>query len=590
MTNLETLRAAMISRGLDGYLLPRTDEYQGEYVPACAERLAWLTGFTGSAGIAVVLSNKAVVMSDGRYEIQLAQEVDPTLFETADMFETPAAAWIQKNAPSGTKIGYDPLLFTPADLTPFANVPVEMVPLDRNLVDDIWTDRPAPPCAPVSLFPEAIAGLTAAEKREMAAATVREAAGTAFLLADPLSIMWLLNVRGGGIPYIPVALSRAVLHADGAVDWFVESQKLTPAVRESLGAAVAAREPDMLFNYLKTLGTESCLLFDPKRTPVRFLQIADKAGLRTKEAEDPCVLPRAIKTPAEQTAIREAHIRDGVAMVRFLHWIATEAPKGHLTELDLVAKRESFSRDDPAWREPSFDTIAGWAENGAIIHYRVTPETNKRILPPGLLLMDSGGQYCGEGVAGTTDITRTVAIGRPTDDMRENFTRVLQGHIAVASARFPASATGPQIDALARKSLWEAGRDYDHGTGHGVGCYLSVHEDAAGITRREIMPFAPGMLLSNEPGFYKKGAYGIRIESLVQLRKDGKREDTETDMLAFDTVTLAPIDRSLIVKEMLSASELAWLNAYHARVCDILSPRLDAASRLWLAGACAPIS
>lgn len=587
---LKALREILKTRDLDGYLVPRTDEYQGEYVPPSAERLAWLTGFDGSAGQAAVLTDKAVVMSDGRYTIQLARQVDPALFETADMVEVGLAAWLKDNAAESARIGYDPMLFTAAQMERLSKAPLEFVPVAGNLIDEIWTDRPAPPCGRVELFPDDIAGRSAAEKCRLIAEKVKEEGAQACLLTASDSIAWLLNVRGSDVPRIPVVLSYAMLYEDGRVDWFVEGGKIAQNVKDNLASHVTIQEPAALNTVLEKIASDKAdVLLDRKQTPLWFVQKLEEGGAVIKDSEDPCIAPRACKTDSEKEAIIESHVRDGVALVKFLQWVEEEGIKGGLSELDVDRKLLDLRGRDPAFREPSFDTIAGWADNGAVIHYRVTEESNKAIIPPGLLLVDSGGQYCGDGIAGTTDVTRTIAIGEPSLEMCENFTRVLKGHIALARAKFPEGTTGPQLDTLARHSLWEASLDYDHGTGHGVGCYLSVHEEAASISKRGTRALKPGMLISNEPGYYQAGDYGIRIESLVFVVEKGLRHGTDKEMLGFDTVTLAPIDRHLIVKELLSAEELSWLNDYHARVYDTLAPRLDKATKAWLNKACAPL-
>ncbi|MCB9988689.1 MAG: aminopeptidase P family protein [Rhodospirillales bacterium] len=573
---------------LDGYIIPRTDEFLGEYVPACAERLAWLTGFDGSAGIAAVLPDRAVVMSDGRYTLQLEQQVNRALYEAGDMYEAPLSDWLRDHAEEGARIGYDPMLFTPPQIESLSKAPVELVAVEGNLIDAVWNDRPAPPLEAVEMFPDEMAGKTAGEKRTEISASLEKEGLDAFVLTAPESVSWLLNVRGADVPHIPVVLSYAIIYAGGRIDWFVDPGKQGADVLPFFPQEVFCHDISKLSDNLLNL-KDKVVGLDYKRSSVWFRQVLTTAGAQVKDIEDPCIEPRACKNEAERAAITETHIRDGVALVRFLKWVDEQGPKKKLTELDIVAKREECSRLDPLYREASFDTIAGWADNGAVVHYRVTKETNKPIKPPGLLLVDSGGQYCGGGVAGTTDVTRTVAIGEPTDDMRENFTRVLKGHIGVATARFPEGTTGGHIDALARKPLWDVGRDYDHGTGHGVGCYLSVHEEAAGISKRAGMPFKAGMLISNEPGYYKAGEYGIRIESLVFVVEDGLREDTDKKMLAFETVTMAPIDRNLIDPVLLSASETKWLNAYHRTVYETLAPRLESDVAAWLEQACTPL-
>lgn len=590
---LAALRAGLAARGLDGFIVPHEDEFQSEYLPACFDRLSWLTGFTGSSGAAAVLGGRALVVTDGRYDVQVRQQVAAEDFdiEVTGGFAGALSGWLGAHAAPGARIGYDPKLHTARAVEALAKAlrakRIELVPVDANPLDAAWTDRPAFPDAKVELFPDIIAGRTAAEKRADIAKAVADAGGHAVIVAKPESVAWLLNIRGGDVAHSPLALSYAILRADGDVEWFIDPAKIPADVAPHLGNQVHVQDPGALEARLAVLAREaqaagSPVLLDHARAPVWFRDVLARHGASVEDAEDPCLLPRAVKTAAEQSHIVDAHVRDGVAMVRFLKWVADEAPKGRLTEQDVADRLEQFRRMDPGFRDTSFDTISGWAGNGAIVHYRVTPESNAAIVPPGLLLVDSGAQYR----EGTTDITRTVAVGTPTEDMKVDFTLVLKGHIAVAAARFPEGTVGTAIDDRARRALYDENKDYDHGTGHGVGCYLGVHEEAAGISKAGTRPFRAGMLISNEPGFYKEGAYGIRTENLVLVREVGVREHTgphrTVKMLGFETVSLAPIDRSLIVLERLDAQELQWLNDYHERVYLTLAPLLEPDVRDWL--------
>ena len=593
---ITALRDDLAARGLDGFIVPRTDAYQGEYVQAADERLAWLTGFTGSAGAAVILADKAMAMSDGRYTLQLKSQVDASVFALEDSQSTSPQAWAKNNLPEGARIGYDPRLHTAAQVAEMKKTlrakKIELVPVDFNPVDAVWKNRPAVLESKVEIFPDTVAGRTATEKRDLVVAKIIEEGGHAVILPLPESVAWLLNIRGTDIPHNPFALSRAIVYADGSVDWFISSSRLSPAVRTHIGNHVRVRDPAEMEQALADIAAASKaagkpVLVDDNRAPVWFKMKLKDAGAEVESVEDPCLMPRACKTPAEQKSIIAAHVRDGVAVTRFLKWLDDEAPRGCLTELDIDTKLKEFRSLDPAFRDTSFDTIAGWAGNGAIVHYRATPEKYAKINPPGILLIDSGAQYND----GTTDITRTVTIGTPTDEQKKMYTLVLRGHIAASTARVPEGTNGAQVDAMARQPLWDAddGYDFDHGTGHGVGCYLSVHEEAASISKKSTGVFKPGMLISNEPGYYKENAFGIRIENLILVREDGMASDGRRRMLAFDTVTLAPHDRRLIVPEMMSDAELEWLNAYHDRVYRELSPHLDSAEKQWLRQATQPL-
>lgn len=570
---LEELRKILADQGLEGFLVPRTDEYQGEYVPACAERLAWLTGFTGSAGLAVVLADKAMVMSDGRYTIQLATQVDQDLYALENSQEVTPEEWLKENVPEGAVIGYDPKLHTSAQIEVKEKSGLILKAVSQNLIDIVWKNRPEAPCGKIELFPEKYAGVSAADKIKTIQEELKKNYADAVVLTLSDSIAWLLNIRGADIPYIPVALSYLILPAEGKAQWFVHSDKLSADVKEALQDIAEFKAEESLGTVLTDLAGQTVWL-DPKRSSIWFKNNLNQAGATILEKDDPCILPKACKNETEQEIMKAAHIRDGVAIVKFLKWFEEEASKGELTELSVEEKLEAFRSEAKEFKEPSFNTIAGYGSNGAIVHYRADENSSLAIKPDNLLLLDSGAQY----EDGTTDITRTMAVGEPAQEMKESFTLVLKGHIGLASAKFSKETIGKELDALARKPLQERGLDYAHGTGHGVGCYLSVHEEAAmGISPRAEKPLQAGMIISNEPGYYKEGEYGIRIENLVLV----KEEDEE---LFFETITLAPIDQNLIVTDMLDDSEKDWLNNYHARVYKTLSPLLDKETDLWLKG------
>lgn len=572
---LSDLRARFEIEGIDGFIVPRADEYQGEYVPACADRLRWISGFTGSAGFAVILKDKAVVMSDGRYTIQLKAQVDSALFETADSTKTSAAEWLAQHA-KGKVIGIDPCLHTPRELKAFQDKGIEIKLLGENPLDAIWKDRPPAPSAKVEAFPMEYAGKSAQDKLDDVAAILKKRKCAAAILSLPDSIAWTLNVRSNDIAHIPVALSYAIAHDDATLDWFIDEKRVPESVAQSFGNRVKIHAPQDLPVMLSKL--KGRVSVDERRTSLWFVDQLNAAGVEMLDSKDPTIDMKARKNKAEQKAMRSAHIRDGVAMVKFLKWLSHAAIKETLTELEVEAKLEEFRKEAPEYRDTSFDTIAGYGPNGAIVHYRATEETNATLENWNLLLLDSGAQY----TDGTTDITRTIAIGAPSEEMKEHYTLVLKGHIAVASARFPYGTSGAQIDALARNPLWQRNLDYAHGTGHGVGCYLSVHEEATSFSPRGTDAVEPGMIISNEPGFYKEGAYGIRLENLVLAHEDGECPSTGKTMLAFETLTLAPFDRTLINPALLSGDEAFWLDNYHKKVFAELSPYLDEDTKSWL--------
>ncbi|HJU17575.1 MAG TPA: aminopeptidase P family protein [Stellaceae bacterium] len=587
---LARLREALSLQGLDGFIVPRADEHQGEYVPPCGQRLAWLTGFTGSAGLAVILRERAALFVDGRYTLQAAAQVDRDAFEIRHVVDEPPAEWIAVALEPGTALGYDPWLHTPHEVgrlrTAAERAGAVLRAVSDNPLDRIWQDRPARPLAPVVSHDQRFAGESAAQKRGRLAAALAADGAAAAVLTMPESIAWLLNIRGGDVPHTPLPLSFAILRQDGGVAWFVDRRKLAPGLDRHLGNEVMVAAPEEFGAALDALAAAGGRVrIDPATAASWVFDRLAAAGAQIQTAADPCLLPKACKNPVELAGTRAAHRRDGAALTRFLAWLAREAPKGRLTEIAASDRLEAFRRGGDHFRDLSFPTISGAGANGAIVHYKATPETDGRIEPGMLYLLDSGAQY----LDGTTDVTRTIAIGAPTPEMRDRFTRVLKGHIALALARFPKGTTGTQLDALARCALWQEGLDYDHGTGHGVGSYLGVHEGPQRISKAaSTQALLPGMIVSNEPGYYKTGAYGIRIENLVLVQP--AEEEGERAMLRFETLTLAPIDRHLVEPSLLSAGEIRWLDAYHAHVRETLAPLVDRETASWLDTATAPIA
>nr|WP_294511210.1 aminopeptidase P family protein [uncultured Rhodopila sp.] len=583
---LSALRRELARLNLNGFIVPRADEHLGEYVPASAERLAWLTGFTGSAGLAAVLASTAAVFTDGRYILQLAEQTDAALWQRLHITEQPPHAWLAENAPKDARIGYDPLLISEESLTRFTDAGLDMIPLAANPIDSIRADRPPPPMAAALPHDLRYAGKSSEAKRTDVAISLREAKQDAAVLTDPASIAWLLNIRGNDVPFTPFALSFAVIHADGATEWFIDPAKVPPETRAWLGNAVLIADRPALEGALRGLAGKTVRV-DAAGSPVWFAQQLRAAGAVVVSGSDPCQLPKACKNETEQQGARQAHLRDAVAVCRFLHWLDTEAPDGGQTEISAADTLLAFRREVEGFRGESFPAISGAAEHGAIIHYRVTPETDRPIKRDEVYLIDSGAQY----PDGTTDITRTVWIGSgpAPAELRNRVTRVMQGHIAIATAVFPKGVGGPHLDVLARRALWQAGLDYDHGTGHGVGSYLSVHEGPVSISRQaRPVPIAPGMILSNEPGFYLQDQYGIRLENLL-LAQTADIPGAGKPFLRFETLTLAPFDRRLLDPGLMTAEERGWLDSYHGRVLDSVGPALDPAARAWLADACAPI-
>ncbi|MDP6692600.1 MAG: aminopeptidase P family protein [Alphaproteobacteria bacterium] len=585
---LASLRAELTLRGLDGFLIPMADQYQNEYVPASARRIAWLTGFTGSAGMVVVLQDRAAAFTDGRYTLQINEQVDGGLYDRLHITETPPTDWIAANLPGQGKLGFDSWLFTQDGVARFrksaAAAGGELVAVSDNPLDAVWTDRPEEPNALVVPHDIAFAGESSADKRRRLAKALGEAKRDAAVITAPDSIAWLLNIRGSDVPHSPLPLSLAILHGDGQVDLFLDREKRGRGLTDHLGNEVSLHAPDDFAPALDGLKGK-VVQADPGLSAAWVFARLEAAEVEIARDTDPCQLPKAIKNEVELQGARAAHGRDGVAVARFQHWLSVFAPQGDLDELAVEARLEEFRQDGEHFRDLSFPTITGSGPNGAIVHYRVSSESNRKLGRGEFYLVDSGGQY----LDGTTDITRTIAIGEVSDEMRDRFTRVLKGHIAIATTRFPEGTTGAQLDVLARHALWQAGLDFDHGTGHGVGSYLNVHEGPHSISKRQqTQDLRPGMVVSNEPGYYKAGAYGIRIENLLAVRA-ADVPGAERKMLEFETLTLAPIDRNAMAPELLTEPEKSWLNAYHQRVYDALSPRLDDPAREWLDEATRPI-
>ncbi len=580
-TRLRDVRQLMLAQNLEGFIVPRADEHLSEYVPPSAERLAWLTGFTGSAGIAVVLSEQAAVFTDGRYTLQLAAQTEATLFERCHVTEEPPAAWVASHAASGARMGYDPMLMAEDGLARYCEAGVTLVPADPNPIDAAWRDRPPPPAAQAVPHPLRYAGKPSSEKRAEIASALRRAKRDAAVVTDPASIAWLLNIRGADVDYTPFALGFLTIEADETATLFMAKEKLPDATRQWLGNGVVLRERSELEPSLAKFRGKRVQV-DGAGSPAWFGQHLRAAGAEVVDGPDPCLLPKACKNTTEQDGARAAHLRDAVAMCRFLRWL--ESAAGQTTELGAAEQLLAFRREVEGFRGESFPAISGAGEHGAVIHYRVTEASDRPIRPNEIYLIDSGAQY----PDGTTDITRTVWTGPDPapDTIRDRATRVLKGHIAISTAVFPQGVAGPHLDALARQALWRVGLDYDHGTGHGVGSYLSVHEGPASLSRAGRMtPLAAGMILSDEPGYYEPGAYGVRLENLLLVRP-ASLPQAKKPFLGFEVLTLAPFDRRLLDPALLDPSERAWLDAYHARVLEAVGPALDPADRAWLAEVC----
>ena len=587
--HLAALRAELKRRGLDGFMVPRADRQQNEYLPASEERLAWLTGFTGSAGAAIVLADKAVLFVDGRYTVQAESQVDGKLFTIEHLVDSPPEQWLEQNLKSGAKLGYDPWLHTSENVDKLrkacTTAGAELVAVDDNPIDALWRDRPAPPAGPVSLRDVKLAGESAPDKLKRVQAELKKLRADALVVSDPQNVAWAFNIRGADVTHTPIALAFALILREGKPALYVDGAKLDNQTRHALEEIASVRAPGELNDDIAQLKGKTVRLDQASAADALTRQVAGSGGKPMRGA-DPITLMKAVKNHAEIAGTRAAHERDGVAMARFLAWLAREAPTGNVTEIDAVAALESFRRDTGLLKDISFATIAGSGPNGAIVHYRVTRASNRTLKPNELFLVDSGAQY----EDGTTDITRTVAIGAPSEEMRDRFTRVLKGHIAIATAIFPENTSGAQLDPLARIALWQAGLDFDHGTGHGVGSYLSVHEGPARISKLGTVALRRGMILSNEPGYYKTAAYGIRIENLVLVIAAPEPAGAEKPLNAFETLSLAPIDRTLIDTRMLTAKERHWVDSYHARVQEVIGPLLDQATLTWLDAATRPLN
>ena len=586
--HVAALRAELKRRGFDAFVVPRADRQQNEYLPASEERLAWLTGFTGSAGAAVVLAGRAALFVDGRYTVQAKAQVDTKLFAIEHLVDSPPEQWLEQNLKSGARLGYDPWLHTTENAEKLkracATTGAELVAVDGNPIDALWTDRPAPPAGKVTLRDIRFAGESAADKLKRVQAEIKKLRADVAVVSDPQNVAWAFNIRGTDVAHTPLALAFATIPAEGKPTLYVDGGKLDNKTRHALEEIAAVRAPDDLGRDLGQLKNKTVRL-DQASAADALMRLISNSGGKPMRGADPITLMKAVKNRAEIDGARAAHTRDGVAMARFLAWLDLEAPKGKLTEIDAVEALESFRRESGLLKDISFPTIAGSGPNGAIVHYRVTRASNRTLGMNELFLVDSGAQY----EDGTTDITRTVAIGTPSDEMRDRFTRVLKGHIAIATAVFPEGTSGAQLDPLARTALWQAGLDFDHGTGHGVGSYLSVHEGPARISKLGTVALRRGMILSNEPGYYKTGAYGIRIENLVLVTPAPEPAGGEKPLNAFETLTLAPIDRRLIDLRLLTAKERHWIDGYHAHVQEVLGPLLDAPTRAWLGAATRPL-
>lgn len=592
---LEALRKELKARGLDGFVIPISDEHMSEYVGAYAQRLAWLTGFGGSAGTAVVLADRAAIFVDGRYTIQVRDQVDARLFEYRSVPAEPIPAWLAEHAPAGAKIGFDPWLhgkpWVDACAAALAAKGVSMVPVSDNPLDAVWTDRPAPSLAPALVHPTELAGQSSEAKRSQVAEWLTAKGLDAAVVSALDSVAWLLNIRGTDVDRTPVALSFVIAHADGTAELFIAEDKVTPELRAHLGNAVTIAPYSTFAAGLGKLAGKKVAV-DPERSVQAVYAALAAAGATTVDLLDPTILPKAQKNPVEQQGQRDAQARDGAAIAKFLHWLSVEAPKGGQTELSAAAQLRAYREETGLLRDLSFDTISAAGPHAAIPHYRVDEESNLAVEPNSVFLVDSGGQYAD----GTTDITRTVWVGpgEPRAEHKDRFTRVLKGHIALDRAVFPQGTVGAQLDTLARQYLWQAGVDYAHGTGHGVGSFLSVHEGPQRIAKAQGgqagtgQELLTGMILSNEPGYYKAGDFGIRIENLV-LVEARQIAGAEGAYLGFETLTFAPIDRTLVEPSLLTADEVAWWNAYHAKVEAILAPQLDGDALAWLKRVCAPL-
>lgn len=587
-----SLRASFDALRIDGVLVPRVDEHQGEYVAACSERLAWLTGFTGSWGQALILRTSAHVFVDGRYTVQATQQLDPAIFKVEDLVATPPSKWMPDHLANGARIGFDPWLHTVSEVklleTALAKIGGMLVALDSNPVDAIWDGRPKPPLGQVSVQPPEYTGKPAGEKIADMASAIAKAGADATVLTDPSSLAWAFNIRGQDVPHTPVPLGFAILKAEGEPLLFLDERKLPAKTRDYLAPLCTLLPPEALADQLREIATGKVIGLDPSLAADKLRRLVIEAGGKIVEEPDPARLPRARKNQSELDGARAAHRRDGAAMTAFLNWFSKQKP-GSLDEIGVSMKLEECrveagQSNQMPLLDVSFPTISSTGPNGAMNHYRVDTASNRKLMPGELFLLDSGGQYRD----GTTDITRTLPVGEVTLEYKRRFTLVLKGMIAISMLRFPKGTRGSDIDAMARAALWQAGLDYAHGTGHGVGSYLSVHEGPQRIAKVGITPLEPGMILSNEPGYYKPGEYGIRIENLIAVTEPQPIEGGDIDMMGFETLTLAPIEKGLVDTSLLTRAELHWLDSYHARVLAEIGPMVEPSVRSWLETACAP--
>ena len=590
-TRVAAFRAELKRQGLDGFIIPRQDEFQGDSVAPYAERLRWLTGFAGSWGTAIILPDRAAIFVDGRYTIQVREQVDLDIFTPLHLIEEPPPAWLEKNLTKGQVLGYDPWLLTGDQVQRYekavAKAAAVLKAAEISPLDAVWSDQPSRPSEPIEVQPTQFAGRPSDDKLAEITKSLEAQGIDAAILTLPDSVSWLFNIRGRDVPFTPVVLAQAIVRRAGKADVFIDPRRVPEDVVDHLAAVATVHQTDRVIPILEALGkAKARVLIDPANTPERIASALKGAGAEIVHGIDPCVLPKARKNAVEQEGMRAAHRRDGSAMARFLRWLEATAPKGKLTEIAVAEKLEEFRHATGALKDLSFEAIAGAGPHAALPHYRVNRGSDRKLGMNEIFLIDSGGQY----QDGTTDITRTVIVGEPTPEMKDRFTRVLKGMIGVSTVRFPVGTTGSQIDILARQALWQSGRDYDHGTGHGVGSYLSVHEGPARINKSDRTPLEPGMILSNEPGYYKEGAYGIRIENLILVEAAKDIAGGDRPMMGFETLTLAPIDRRLIDVPLLRDDELRWLNDYHARVGREIGPLLSGDDARWLEAATAPIS
>jgi Xaa-Pro aminopeptidase len=582
---IAALRAELQRRGLDGFVIPRADQHQGEYVPACDARLAYITGFTGSAGASVVLMDKAALIVDGRYTLQSQEQTDRAVVTPVKMEETGLEAWIETHLPAGAKLGFDPWLHTPDQVkrlvAAVAKTGGELVAVDGNPVDPVWEDRPAAPAAPVRPHPMEHAGQEAADKLGLVREALARARLDALMISDPHNLAWLFNLRGGDVGNTPLPLGYALIPREARAQLFLAPAKITGETARMLAPLADISAPEAMMSALAEMsGGGSRIRLDSATAGEALKRVIETSGGIADVGADPCSLMKARKNAVELEGARRAHLIDGAAMARFLCWLEREAPEGTLTEIDAAIRLEEERIATGELADLSFGSISASGPNAALPHYRVTTTSNRHI-GPGIYLIDSGGQY----PFGTTDITRTLAIGTPTPEMKDRYTRVLKGHIAISLAVFPKGVSGAQLDAFARAPLWAAGLDFDHGTGHGVGSYLSVHEGPQRLSKLGTTPLEPGMILSNEPGYYREGQFGIRIENLI-IVEPRAIQGGEREMFGFETITFCPYDRTLIDRSLLDAGEIAWINAYHAEVLAKIGPLVEGAVSQWLDEAC----